>query len=46
MPKKMRRKANRNALLAKLLDSEVRVIDEISFNEPKTKAFTEFLELP
>jgi large subunit ribosomal protein L4 len=43
MPKKMRRKANRNALLAKLLDSEVRVIDEITFNEPKTKAFTEFL---
>ena len=30
MPKKMRRKANRNALLAKLLDSEVRVVDSIA----------------
>jgi large subunit ribosomal protein L4 len=27
MPKKMRRKANRNALLAKLVDNEVRVVD-------------------
>lgn len=44
MPKKMRRKANRNALLAKLVDSEVRVIDDISFSEPKTKGFQEFLE--
>ena len=43
MPKKMRRKANRNALLAKLVDNEVRVIDGISFNEPKTKAFESFL---
>lgn len=37
MPKKMRRKANRNALLAKLLDSEVRVVDEIKFDAPRTK---------
>jgi len=44
MPKKMRRKANRNALLAKLVDNEVRVIDEIAFAEPKTKAFAGFLE--
>ncbi len=43
MPKKMRRKANRNALLAKLVDNEVRVVDGISFNEPKTKAFESFL---
>ncbi len=44
MPKKMRRKANRNALLAKLMDNEVRVIDSIAFKEPKTKAFEQFLE--
>lgn len=37
MPKKMRRKANRNALLAKLLDSEVRVVDEIKLDQPRTK---------
>lgn len=43
MPKKMRRKANRNALLAKLVDNEVRVVDRIEFAEPKTRAFTEFL---
>ena len=36
MPKKMRRKANRNALLAKLVDGEVKVIDAITFKEPKT----------
>jgi large subunit ribosomal protein L4 len=44
MPKKMRRKANRNALLAKLLDSEVRIIDSLAFAEPKTKSFEQFLE--
>jgi large subunit ribosomal protein L4 len=31
MPVKMRRKANRNALLAKLIDNEVKVIDSLSF---------------
>jgi large subunit ribosomal protein L4 len=43
MPKKMRRKANRNALLAKLVDSEVRIVDKIEFAEPKTKLFKDFL---
>jgi len=43
MPKKMRRKANRNAFLAKLVDNEVRIIDGLNFNEPKTKAFKDFL---
>ncbi len=43
MPTKMRRKANRNALLAKLLDNEVRVIDSITFDTPKTKSFKDFL---
>lgn len=37
MPKKMRRLANRNALLAKLQDGAVKVIDEIRLPEPKTK---------
>jgi large subunit ribosomal protein L4 len=45
MPKKMRRKANRNALLAKLVDSEVRVIENwTGLKEVKTKAFEQFLE--
>ncbi len=43
MPKKMRRKANRNALLAKLQDNEVRIVDGFGFKEAKTKAFQEFL---
>lgn len=44
MPIKMRRKANRNALLAKLLDNEVRVIDSLSFAKPETKAFKSLLD--
>ncbi len=43
MPKKMRRVANRNALLAKLLDNEVKVIDSIALDSPKTKGFVDFL---
>jgi len=43
MPKKMRRKANRNALLAKLIDSEVRVVDDLGFDEPKTRRFEDLL---
>jgi large subunit ribosomal protein L4 len=37
MPKKMRRLANRNALLAKLVDNEVKCIDALSFDAPRTK---------
>ncbi|MBX3375447.1 MAG: 50S ribosomal protein L4 [Phycisphaeraceae bacterium] len=44
MPKKMRRKANRNALLAKLVDNEVRIVDRLEMATPKTKDFTAFLE--
>jgi large subunit ribosomal protein L4 len=44
MPKKMRRLANRNALLAKLVDSEVRVVDAMSFGEARTRGFKAFLE--
>ncbi len=43
MPKKMRRKANRNALLAKLIDNEVRIIDDISMAAAKTKDLVAFL---
>ena len=35
MPKKMRQLANRNALLAKLVDNEVKVIDSLDFAAPK-----------
>ena len=38
------RKANRNALLAKLLDAEVRIVDRIDMKEPKTRAFADFLK--
>jgi large subunit ribosomal protein L4 len=44
MPKKMRRKANRNALLAKLVDAEVKVIDGFKLAAPKTKEFVKLLE--
>ena len=37
MPKKMRRLANRNALLAKLQEGGVKVVDAINLPEPKTK---------
>jgi large subunit ribosomal protein L4 len=43
MPKKMRRKANRNALLAKLIDNEVKIVDNLSMAQPKTAAFNDFL---
>jgi large subunit ribosomal protein L4 len=44
MPKKMRRKANRNALLAKLVDAEVRVVDKLELPAPKAREFAAFLE--
>ncbi len=43
MPKKMRRKANRNALLAKLIDNEVRIIDSMAFDKPRTRAFVDLM---
>lgn len=43
MPKKMRRLANRNALLAKLVDSEVKCVDALSFGAPKTSQFAALL---
>jgi large subunit ribosomal protein L4 len=44
MPKRMRRLANRNALLAKLVDSEVKCIDDLTFANPKTSEFRKMLE--
>ena len=44
MPVKMRRKANRNALLSKLRDGEVKVIDDMSFDAPKTRPFVDMLK--
>jgi len=44
MPKKMRRKANLNALLAKLIDNEVKVIDSLAMQAPKTKDFLGILD--
>jgi large subunit ribosomal protein L4 len=43
MPKKMRRSANRNAFLAKLIDGEVKVVDGMKFDTPKTRAFVAML---
>lgn len=43
MPTKMKRKANRNALLAKLIDNEVKIVDGLAMATPKTSAFVEFL---
>jgi len=41
--KKMRRLANRNALLAKLVDAEVKVFTDLDFDAPKTSRFAELL---
>jgi len=43
MPKKMRRLANRNALLAKLVDNEVKCIDGFGLETPKTSAVRSML---
>jgi len=43
MPRKMRQLANRNALLAKLVDQEVKVIDTLSFEKPSTRSFAGLL---
>lgn len=43
-PKKVRRLALKSVLTSKLRDNEIIVVDEIKMNEPKTKAFNEFLK--
>ena len=43
MPKKQRRLARDSAILAKLKNSDVVVVDELKFNKPKTKDFVSVL---
>ena len=43
MPEKMRRLANRNALLAKAVDSEIKVVDTFNFEKPSSKQFASLL---
>ena len=43
MPTKMRRLANRNALLAKAVDGEIKLIDSLQFDKPNTRGFAEIL---
>jgi len=39
MPKRMRQLANRNALLAKAVDGQIKLVDDFKFDQPSTKAF-------
>lgn len=43
MPKKMRRLANFNSLLAKAIDGEIKLVDSLSFAQPSTKQFSQLL---
>lgn len=43
LPKKMRRLANRNALLAKLIDNEVKCFAALDFKAPKTADFAKLM---
>ncbi len=43
MPKKMRRQARNQAILAKLQSSQAKIVDGLSFDEPKTKRFAAML---
>jgi len=43
MPTKMRRLANRNALLAKLVDNEIKLVDKFEFTKPSTRQFDAIL---
>jgi len=44
MPTKMRRLANRNALLAKAVDGEIKLVDTLNFDQPSTKQFSILLD--
>jgi len=44
MPVRMRREALKSALLSKLLDNQVKVIDSLNYDQPKTKRFAAALE--
>ncbi len=43
MPIKMRRLANRNAVLAKAIDGEIKLVDKLDFDKPSTKTFSTLL---
>ncbi len=44
MPRKMRRLANRNALLAKLKDNEVKCLDDLTLEVARTREFKSLLD--
>ena len=44
LTKKMRRLANRNALLAKLVDQEVKCLKDLAFGSPRSKDFAALLK--
>lgn len=44
MPTKMRRLASRNALLAKAVDGEIKIIDSLAFDKPSTAQFNKLLQ--
>src|SRR5579862_6840302 len=44
MPVRMRREALKSALLSKILDQEIKIIDTLAYDTPKTKRFTTALK--
>ena len=44
MPTKMRRLANRNAMLAKAVDGEIKLVETLDFEQPSTKKFQAILK--
>jgi large subunit ribosomal protein L4 len=44
LPKKMRRLARNNAILAKILSQDVLVVEQLAFEEPKTQRMAKLLE--
>ena len=45
MPRAMRRLANRNALLSKLIDNEVRCVEDLGFDAPSSCEFRKLIEV-
>ena len=43
LPKKARRLARNNAILAKIIDNQLKVVDSIDLEQPKTKLFAQVL---
>ena len=44
MPAKMRKLANRNAILAKAVDGEIRLVESFGIDKPSTKAFKALID--